>query len=303
MADGRGGSKSTLCFVLDVACAMCPQHISGQCTLKTAAENLSVNRELAEAFAQALGGDVKELTVNEVLSVRVRDLENAVEEVQVNGALASPLERAVLVGLVRTLAQICGMVSPALGALMPLELAQYSSRVGKSAVGGGRGGESRDKTHGTGSKAHGVREGGELRNDAPETYMKSPRAWKGYRRSEERSTSCDSSCRSRSRGPPQSASVDWLTCRRRASSGDSEQSDVSYERMPAQKDRAWTGGRVGDAHAVSEGWQVRTQNRRPAHSMKARRDSDRARGSGVGRKLVRGDGAVAVRALPRFSCT
>ena len=124
--------------VLDVTCAMCPQHISGQCTLKTAAENLSVNRELAEAFAQALGGDVKELTVNEVLSVRVPDLENAVKEVQVNGALASPLERAALVGLVRTLAQICGMVSPALGALIPLEPAQYSSRVGKSAVGGGR---------------------------------------------------------------------------------------------------------------------------------------------------------------------
>ena len=156
---------------------MLPQHISGQCTLKTAAENLFMNRALVEAFVQALGGDAEELTVNEVLLVRVTDLENAVKEVQVNGAVASPLERAALVGLVRTLAQICGMVSPALSALVPLEPAQYPSRVGKSVVEGWRGGESCDKTHVAGPEAHGSREGGELRNDAPETCAKSQRAW------------------------------------------------------------------------------------------------------------------------------
>ena len=85
--------------------------------VKTVWAEFGFDTKAADAFVKEIGADINTFTVDELLTVRLPDIEAAIDNAKFDGASINAVQRASLVRAVRIVAVVCGMRPPALGCM------------------------------------------------------------------------------------------------------------------------------------------------------------------------------------------
>eukprot|EP00973_Karenia_brevis_P079165 10984817-Karenia_brevis.AAC.1 len=76
----------------------------GPLLFKTVALTTGVEESVVGAIASALGGDVQSLAVDDILTLRVSDIDSTISSLEVGGRQATPLQRGAAAKLFRAVA-------------------------------------------------------------------------------------------------------------------------------------------------------------------------------------------------------